>query len=135
MVDNIWSKTCVLDSSCVFSPSNEHDITSALAIIKATKTKFSIRRGGHMPAMGAQSNDNGVLIALNNIDTKKFHDDKSVLSVGPGNRWIDVYNLTVQHGLAVVGGRYGHASFSYHYSFHQQGDLKNDKMGLYLREI
>ncbi|KAI0483444.1 hypothetical protein F4859DRAFT_528850 [Xylaria cf. heliscus] len=103
---NIWSKTCVLDPSCVFTPSDEHDIASALGIIKATKTKFSIRSGGHMPVIGAQSNDNGVLIALTNIDTKQFNDDKSVISVGPGNHWIDVYNLTAQYGLAVVGGRY-----------------------------
>ncbi|RYP57223.1 hypothetical protein DL770_010711 [Monosporascus sp. CRB-9-2] len=95
------------DPACVFTPSDEHDVVSALAIIEATHTKFSVRSGGHMPVVGAQSNDNGVFIALTEINIKEFNDDKSVLSVGPGNRWIDVYNFTSQYGLAVAGGRYG----------------------------
>ncbi|RYP08888.1 hypothetical protein DL764_001598 [Monosporascus ibericus] len=92
---------------CSGSHARENDVASALAITEATHTKFSVRSGGHVPVVGAQSNDNSVLIALTKIDIKEFNDDKSVLSVGPGNRWIDVYNFTSPYGLAVAGGRYG----------------------------
>jgi len=103
----VWSKTCVLNPGCVFTPSDERDIAQALGFIEAAQTKFSVRSGGHMPVIGAQSNNDGVLIALTNLKTLKYNNDKSVLSIGPGYRWIDVYEFTSLSGLGVAGGRYG----------------------------
>ena len=60
-----------------------------------------------MPVPGAASTDFGVMIALSKLRTTKFNADKSVLSIGPGLIWSEVYNFTAQHGLAVNGGRYG----------------------------
>jgi FAD/FMN-containing dehydrogenase len=60
-----------------------------------------------MPVPGAASTDFGVMIAMSKLRTTKFNADKSVLSIGPGLIWGEVYNFTAQHGLAVNGGRYG----------------------------
>ena len=42
------------------------------------------------------------LINLNQITVSS---DKKQASVGPGNRWVDVYNKLEPLGLSVVGGR------------------------------
>jgi hypothetical protein len=104
--EDIWSATCVKDPACVFLPSNARDVAAAIKIVQATQTIFSVISGGHMPVPGAQSNDGGVLISMANITTRKFNRDRSVASIGPGNRWIQVYDWTAKFGLAVAGGRY-----------------------------
>jgi len=50
----------------------------------------------------------GVLISSSNLTTLSLSSDKSVVSVGPGNRWRDVYAYLKPSGLAAVGGRVGH---------------------------
>ncbi|ROW15368.1 hypothetical protein VPNG_02261 [Cytospora leucostoma] len=104
---SIWSKTCVLSPACVFTPSDELDIAAALRIIQEAQSPFSVRSGGHMPVPGAQSNDGGVEIALTNLNNLSLSSDQSIASIGPGNRWVDVYNWTSGYGLGVSGGRYG----------------------------
>lgn len=96
----------MLGPACVFIPSDENDVAAALGIIHDAQTIFSVASGGHMPVPGAQSNNGGVMISLANINTKEFNSDRSVASIGPGNRWIEVYNWTAPYGLAVAGGRY-----------------------------
>lgn len=104
--DEIWSATCFMDPGCVFSPSNENDVADALGIIYDTQTTFSVVSGGHMPVPGAQSNDGGVLISMHQLNGRELNEDQSVASLGPGQRWIEVYDWLAESGLAVAGGRY-----------------------------
>ncbi|KAK4238693.1 FAD-binding domain-containing protein [Achaetomium macrosporum] len=104
--EEINSATCVLDPGCVFTPASARDVADALRIIRDTRTTFSVVSGGHMPVPGAQSNNGGVMIAMANINAKTLNAEKSVASIGPGNRWIDVYKWISPYGLAVAGGRY-----------------------------
>lgn len=87
-------------------PFDEHDVSAVLRIINSTQTVFSVASGGHMPIPGAQSNNGGVMISMSKFTKKQFNGNRSVASIGPGNRWIDVYNWTAPYGLAVAGGRY-----------------------------
>tara|TARA_R110002003_G_scaffold141_19_gene13004 strand:- start:6447 stop:6809 length:363 start_codon:yes stop_codon:yes gene_type:complete len=71
-------------------------------------TKFAVRGGGHMAIPGYNSIDApGVLLSTTNLDTLALNDDKSVVSVGPGKRWADVYTYLQPHDLVAVGGRVG----------------------------
>ncbi|TRX98021.1 hypothetical protein FHL15_001231 [Xylaria flabelliformis] len=67
---------------------------------------FAVRSGGHMPVPGAQSLDNGVMISMSKFNTQTLNEDRSIASIGPGQRWIDVYDWLGKENLAVNGGRY-----------------------------
>ncbi|KAF2003796.1 FAD-binding domain-containing protein [Amniculicola lignicola CBS 123094] len=104
---HIWSETCVLSPKCVFLPNNAADISRAIKIISANRSPFAVRSGGHMPVPGAASTDFGVMIAMSTLKTTEFNADRSILSIGPGLVWGEVFNFAASHGLAVNGGRYG----------------------------
>jgi FAD/FMN-containing dehydrogenase len=74
-----------------------------------TLTKFAVRGGGHMPIPGYNGiNDAGVLLSSSNLTALSLSSDKSTVSVGPGNRWRDVYGYLQPSGFSAVGGRVGH---------------------------
>lgn len=103
---DIWSEACIFHPSCVFVPKTSKDLSKGLQVIKQSKSKFSVRSGGHMPVPGAQSVDDGVMIAMTNFNARTLNHDRSVASIGPGNRWDAVYDWLKPYGLAVNGGRY-----------------------------
>jgi FAD/FMN-containing dehydrogenase len=60
-----------------------------------------------MPIPGYNGiDDSGVLLSSSNLTALSLSSD--IVSVGPGNRWRDVYNYLKPFGLAAVGGRVGH---------------------------
>jgi FAD/FMN-containing dehydrogenase len=66
---------------------------------------FAVKSGGHAAFAGASSIEDGITIDLVKMDERKLSDDKKTVAVGPGNRWLDVYDYLTPHNLAVVGGR------------------------------
>ncbi|KAF2969679.1 hypothetical protein GQX73_g3916 [Xylaria multiplex] len=103
----IYSDTCILSPSCVFEPSSAASLGSAIKIIKAARSRFAVRAGGHMPVPGAQSVQSGVMISLSKFYSRSLNGDKTIASIGPGQVWADVYTWLAPEGLAVNGGRYG----------------------------
>ncbi|KAM0200592.1 hypothetical protein ACHAPQ_007832 [Fusarium lateritium] len=103
-----WSANAWLKPACVFLPNNAKDLSYAVKLFKRENTLFAMRGGGHMPIPDAANIDSsGVLVSSTNLNTLKFSNDKSVLSVGPGPRWGDVFTYMNNSGLAIVGGRLG----------------------------
>lgn len=72
---------------------------------------FTVKSGGHVP-FPSSNIDSGIVIDLVNLDTLQLSEDKSVVSVGPGNRWKNVAAYLEPEGLAVVGGRVGEVGVS-----------------------
>jgi FAD/FMN-containing dehydrogenase len=61
-----------------------------------------------MPIPGYNGIDNsGVMMSSSNLTALSLSSDKSIVSIGPGNRWRDVYAYLKPSGLAAVGGRVG----------------------------
>jgi FAD/FMN-containing dehydrogenase len=60
-----------------------------------------------MPIPGYAGTNDGVLVALTKLNGLTLSRDKSVLSVGPGRTWGEVYTFLEPHGLIAVGGRVG----------------------------
>jgi FAD/FMN-containing dehydrogenase len=61
-----------------------------------------------MPIPGYNSIDaSGVLISSSNLTILELSSDQASVSVGPGNKWSDVYNYLQPYGLVAVGGRVG----------------------------
>jgi FAD/FMN-containing dehydrogenase len=66
---------------------------------------FAIRSGGHTPWAGSANIKNGVTIDMSALNQVTVAPDQSYTSIGPGNRWVDVYLKLDARGLAVPGGR------------------------------
>ncbi|KAJ4287158.1 hypothetical protein N0V90_012556 [Kalmusia sp. IMI 367209] len=67
-----------------------------------------MRGGGHMPiADAANINSTGVLISSTNLNTLELSEDKQTLSIGPGPRWGDAFDLLEGTNVTIIGGRLG----------------------------
>jgi FAD/FMN-containing dehydrogenase len=58
-----------------------------------------------MPWAGASSIQNGVQIDMVNMHSVTLSADKTVASILPGARWLEVYDTLTPLGYAVAGGR------------------------------
>lgn len=102
--------------ACVVSPTSTKDVQEAARVLSTLSLvgkfsgqhcQFAVRSGGHTPWAGSATIQDGVdidLSALNQVTPSK---DKKTVSVGPGNRWVDVYMKLEPLGLGVSGGRDG----------------------------
>lgn len=83
-------------------------MSDAVNTLTRLNTPFAIRGGGHMPiANAANINSSGVLLSSSGLSHLQLSMDHQTVSVGPGNRWSDVYQYLEPFGLTVVGGRMG----------------------------
>lgn len=64
-----------------------------------------MRSGGHSPNPGFSSIQDGILIDLSQLNKITVSDDRATVSVGPGQRWGDVYSTLDAYGVSVIGGR------------------------------
>lgn len=104
----IWAVQNKQAPACAFAPTNSKEVAFAVKVLTATNTQFAVRGGGHMPIRGANNIDApGVLLSLTNLRELSLSEDKTVLSICPGHRWMDVYEYLQPHGLVVAGGRVG----------------------------
>ena len=88
------------------SPSTSFEVAQILKIVALTNSQFSIRSGGHNPNRGWSNTDtNGLLIDLFRLDSIEISEDKQLAKVGPGNRWLPVYQAFSGTGVTVLGGR------------------------------
>jgi FAD binding domain len=114
-ISSYWSQQEEsLSPSCIFLPTSAQDVSKAVAILTGLSVlgssnnvgcQFAIRSGGHTPWAGASNINAGVTIDMSGINQVTVSSDQSYTSVGPGNRWIDVYLKLDALGLAVLGGR------------------------------
>lgn len=61
----------------------------------------------HAPFAGAANIDQGITIDLSNLNQVTPSADLTMVTVGPGNRWSDVYIKLDALGIAIGGGRVG----------------------------
>ncbi|KAK3358151.1 putative oxidoreductase [Lasiosphaeria hispida] len=101
---------------CVVSPTSPEDVSAVIVSLTSTASllesddeapgcRFAIRSGGHSSIPGAANIADGVTIDLRTLNEIELSDDKSIVSIGPGARWGDVYTKLEIDGLSVAGGR------------------------------
>lgn len=74
----------------------------------ASGVPFAIQGGGHMMIEGAANiNSSGILLSSAGLAELAISSDGSTLSIGSGNRWLNVYDYLEPYGKSVVGGRSG----------------------------
>ncbi|RYO77944.1 hypothetical protein DL764_010163 [Monosporascus ibericus] len=103
-----WSQTCQTTPTCVFAPASAEEVAGGLAILRKADQTFAVRTQGHMPIPGAADISNGVLMVTTSLNSVQYADNsKSVVQIGAGNRWLDVYEVLAKDSLAVASGRFG----------------------------
>jgi FAD/FMN-containing dehydrogenase len=90
---------------CVFRPTVNTEVSTAVLLSRFTGCAFAARSGGHAAFTGASSNPGGISIWFKDMNEVTLNEDKSVASIGPGNNWLSVYSTLEPYGLATVGGR------------------------------
>ncbi|KAL2850954.1 hypothetical protein BJX68DRAFT_76064 [Aspergillus pseudodeflectus] len=91
--------------SCIFIPSVDTDVSVLVLLAQLTECPFAAKSGGHAAFAGASSIPGGITILFRDLNEVLLNEDKSVASVGPGNKWGQVYKALEPHGLGVIGGR------------------------------
>ncbi|KAI0391866.1 hypothetical protein F5Y17DRAFT_387803 [Xylariaceae sp. FL0594] len=103
-----WSQTCQTVPACIFAPASAAEVAGGLAILRKANQTFALRTQGHMPVPGAADIRNGVLVVTTSLNSVQYSDaSKTVVQIGAGNRWMDVYQVLAKDDLAVTGGRFG----------------------------
>lgn len=92
---------------CVVQPRNADDVSIAVRTLVSMPEpcRFAIRSGGQTPYVGASNIKDGVTIDLRYISAVQYDANSSLVEVGPGARWIDVFTALEPYGVMTTGGR------------------------------
>jgi hypothetical protein len=94
-----------VQSRCTVSSTTALQVSSTVLVSRLFQCPFAVKSDGHAAFAGASSIDSGSTVDLVNMKVRKLADDKKTVAIGPGNRWLDVYNYLTPDSLVVVGGR------------------------------
>ena len=100
-----------ISPSCIVTPQNTDDVSIAVKALASVyessshSAQFAIRGRGHTPWAGSASLEGGAVIEMTSIGTMTVNADESVISVGAGAKWADVYAYLGPKNLTVCGGR------------------------------
>ncbi|KAH6850832.1 hypothetical protein B0I37DRAFT_390734 [Chaetomium sp. MPI-CAGE-AT-0009] len=107
--DSYWSlQESGLNPGCVVRPSVPQDVARAVSIISGIYScNFAIKGQGHAPAASFANIDGGVTIDMTGLNTTALSPDRSVVKVGAGAAWLQVYQYLDPFNISVAGGRNG----------------------------
>lgn len=100
-----------LAPACIVTPTRAQDVSIAVRALAAIHAydrnapPFAIRSGGHSPLTGSANYNGGVTMDLTSLNSITISGDKSVVSVGAGSLWQNIYAQLDPLGIAVGGGR------------------------------
>ncbi|KAK8039718.1 oxidoreductase [Apiospora rasikravindrae] len=100
-----------LRPSCVVTPSSKSDVSQSVFVLRIGdevfpgQCNFAVRSGGHTPFAGSANIQSGITIDLSKMKHVDLSTDRTSVTIGPGNRWGDVYSVLDAQGLSTSGGR------------------------------
>ncbi|KAL9597907.1 MAG: hypothetical protein Q9219_004860 [cf. Caloplaca sp. 3 TL-2023] len=96
-----------LRPNCFVTPTSTQDVSKIVALLSKASCQFAIKSGGHGLPVGSSNIAKGVTIDLARMSDVKLSADKTTAAVGPGAKWVQVYNALDAQGYAIPGGRAG----------------------------
>jgi hypothetical protein len=92
----------------VFNVTTTEQVADALAFAREHEgVPMGVRSGGH-GISGRSTNDGGIVINLAGLDGMEMMDEeRNLVRIGPGARWMDVAAFLHPHNLAITSGDYG----------------------------
>ena len=101
----VRSATAWQKPTCIVQPNDTPTLAEVVKILTIDHVQFAIRSGGHMPSPLAANINNGILIDLSRFNHVHYDATKSLVTVGSGSRWEDLYSAIDPYNVTVVGGR------------------------------
>ncbi|GAB0133127.1 hypothetical protein EsDP_00001542 [Epichloe bromicola] len=106
LLNTYWStRQSDVHPRCFFTPRSTTDVSRALKMLMKLRAPFTVRGSGHTAFPESSNIEDAVTIDLRKMNQIAVSMDQKTVSVGPGNRWVDVSEALDLLGLAVVGGR------------------------------
>ncbi|CAF3575257.1 unnamed protein product [Fusarium graminearum] len=106
LANNYWShRQSEVHPDCFVNPQTTKDVSKVMKILTYLDAPFSVKSGGHTAFANGSNIANGVTIDLQYLNNITVSEDRKTVSIGPGNRWINVSETLDPFKLAVVGGR------------------------------
>jgi FAD/FMN-containing dehydrogenase len=105
--ESYWSDSAKIKPASIVLPRSAEEVATAIKALVAAGQKFAIRSGGHTNWAGSNNIDGGVTIDLSRLNTTVYDAASETATIGPGNRWREVYGELHKHGRVVAGGREG----------------------------
>lgn len=107
-INSWWSASSRLRPWCIVQPLTTKDVSAAIkALASVSHGGFAVRSGGHSHWAGGSSIDNGVTIDLGHFNKFTYDSERKIASLGPAQRWGDVFLFLEKKGVMVAGGRDG----------------------------
>jgi FAD/FMN-containing dehydrogenase len=102
-------KQQAITPNCILQPRSTEEVSIAVKTLSGAsdpkQCKFAIRSGGHTPYAGASNIEDGVTIDLQYISAVEYDAANSLVKVGPGAVWDDVFKTLEPLGVISTGGR------------------------------
>ncbi len=97
--------------SCVVTPHSSQEAAEAISVLVSTRQcqsePFAVKCQGHAPAAGFGNIESGVTIDTTSLSSIILSESHSVVTVGAGASWLDVYTYLDPFTLTAAGGRNG----------------------------
>ncbi|KAK5992201.1 FAD-dependent monooxygenase sdcF [Cladobotryum mycophilum] len=107
-INSWWSASSRLRPWCIVQPRTVQDVSKVMRALSQLGTGgFAVRSGGHSHWTGGSNIENGITIDLGKFDEVSYVPGSKIASIGPGQRWGDVFQILESKGVAVAGGRDG----------------------------
>ncbi|KAL8939649.1 MAG: hypothetical protein Q9211_002641 [Gyalolechia sp. 1 TL-2023] len=113
IIGHIFAQENTLKLPCIVRPHTTADVVTIVShLVRANKLqsigscKFAIGSGGHACFVGSANMSNGITIDLRGMNSIRVSEDSSMVSIGTGASWGEVYRTLDPLGLAVPGGRH-----------------------------
>ncbi|RSM04474.1 hypothetical protein CEP52_006807 [Fusarium oligoseptatum] len=104
--NNFWSdRQAEVHPRCFVTPRSTEEVSTVVKILTTRNAPFTVKSGGHTAFAGGSNIADGVTVDLVYLNDITVSSNRQTVSVGPGNRWINVSETLDPLKLAVVGGR------------------------------
>ncbi|KAK6535648.1 hypothetical protein TWF694_002103 [Orbilia ellipsospora] len=104
-LNTYWAQSSQEMPTCIFSPSNTQDVSTAVKLFTKNSCAFAIRSGGHSYNPGFSSIYDGVLMSLGKMNKVTYSTTSKCAKVQSGARWRNVYQAVEEYNVTVIGGQ------------------------------
>jgi FAD/FMN-containing dehydrogenase len=84
---------------CFVTPRDSGDVSKIMKTLTGLRASFSVKGGGHTAFPGGSNSDDGVTIDLKYMNAISVSADRATVSVGPGNRWVNISSVLDPLGI------------------------------------
>ena len=89
-------------------PGNASDVSHTVSLVSGIEScPFAIKGNSHAPAAGFANIQDGIMIDMTDLRSVSLNANRTVVSVGAGASWLDVYTYLDPFNVPVAGGRNG----------------------------